>query len=462
MKDIKRTVVRFACVLLLAAGLVGFMQNTPRASENGDKPLAYVLDLEGEILPATADLISRTLERAQDAHADIVVIKLQTPGGLYDSMQKIIQDILKSPVPVATYVAPSGSRAASAGTYILYGSHIAAMAPSTNIGAATPINMLEAFRRHDDDPAAAKAAAQPQSTLERKMVNDAAAYIRSLAQRYDRNGEWAEQAVRDAVSESDKEALEKHCIDVIAVDVTDLLNKVDGRSVKMVGDKTMKLRTKGAQIIEFGPDWRTKLLTLIADPNIVLVLFCIGIVGLVYECFHPGVAAPGITGAICMLLSLLAMNVLPINYTGLSLIVLGLGLMVGEAFAPTFGALGIGGAISFALGASMLINSSDPAFAVDPWIIGGVTLLCLGLFSVLLTVALRARRRPAITGIEELKAATADVIDWAQGQGQVRVTGEIWMAKAAGPEYIISTGDKVKVVDVDGLKLIVKPAVSKV
>ena len=458
----KKSLIRFLGVLLIAIGLFGLSQTAPRADEgNSDKPLAYVLEINGAILPSTFDIVNRTLTNAQKDHADIVVLEMQTPGGLYDSMQQIIQAILKSPVPVATFVSPPGSRAASAGTYILYGSQIAAMAPSTNIGAATPINMYEEHMRHDDDPAAAKQAAQPQSTLEHKMVNDAAAYIRGLAQRYNRNGEWAEQAVRDAVSESSSEALAKKCIDLIANDVPDLLNKIDGRTVTMANDKTMKLRTKDAKVVRFRADWRSTLLDVITNPNVVLLLMTIGFCGLVYEGFHPGAVVPGVIGAICLLLGLFAMDVLPINYTGLGLIFLGLGLMVGEAFAPAFGALGIGGAISFALGATMLIDSTDPNFAIDPWLIAGVTLFSLAILSVLLTVALRAQRRPTITGLEELKAATAEVIDWSQGQGQVRVTGEIWMARAAGPEYIINPGDKVRVVDVDGLKLIVTPAGTK-
>jgi membrane-bound serine protease (ClpP class) len=446
-------------VLFVVTGLFGLSLTAPHADEGDrDKPLAYAVEINGGITPSTFDLVDRELTAAANAHADIVVLEIQTPGGLYESMQQIIQDILKSPVPVATFVYPPGSRAASAGTYILYGSQIAAMAPSTNIGSATPINMFDENKRKDDTPETAKLLAQPQTTLEKKVVNDAAAFIRSLAQRYDRNGEWAEAAVRDSVAQSANEALAKHCIDVIANDTPDLLDKIDGRTVKMAGDKTMKLRTKGAKIIKIKPDWRTALLDVITNPSIAAFLFTIGTTGLIYECFHPGVVLPGVAGAICLVLSLFAFNVLPVNYTGLSLMLLGMGLMIAEAFAPSFGALGIGGAISFAVGATMLIDSTDPNFAVDPWMIAGVTLFCLAVFSVLLTVALRAQRRPTVTGIEELKAATAEVIDWSQGAGQVRVTGEIWMAKTAGPEFIINPGDKVKVIDVDGLKLIVKPA----
>lgn len=456
----KKMFVRIFSVILFVAGLLAFQEAVVRADSDTDKPLAYVVEVNGVISPSTFDLIDRNLTNAANAHADIVVLAIQTPGGLYESMQQIIQDILKSPVPVATFVSPPGSRAASAGTYILYGSHIAAMAPSTNIGAATPINMFDENKRKTDDPEAAKQAAQPQTTLERKMVNDAAAYIRSLAQRYDRNGEWAEKAVRDAESLSADEALAKHAIDVMANDVPELLTKIDGRTVKMANDKTMKLRTKGAKIVSIKPDWRTALLDVITNPNVAFLLMSLGTYGLIYECVHPGAIAPGVIGAICLLLGLFAMNVLPINYAGLSLMVLGIGLMAGEAFAPSFGALGIGGAVSFAVGATMLIDSSDPSFAIDPWMIAGVTLASVAFLSVLLAVALRAQRRPTVTGVEEMKAAVAEVLDWSQGQGQVRVTGEIWMARAAAPDFIINTGDKVKVVDIEGLKLVVKPHTS--
>lgn len=453
----RKSLIRIFSVFLFVAGMLGFQEAVVRAESDSSKPLAYVVEVNGVISPSTFDLVSRNLHNAEKAHADIVVLEIQTPGGLYESMQQIIQDILKSPVPVATYVSPPGSRAASAGTYILYGSHIAAMAPSTNIGAATPINMFDENKRNTDDPNAAKQAAQPQTALEKKIVNDAAAYIRGLALRHSRNGEWAEKAVRDAESLNAEEALAKRVIDLTANNVAELLDKIDGRSVKMANDKTMKLRTKGAKIVNIKPDWRTALLDIIANPNVAFLLMSIGTYGLIYEAVHPGAVAPGIIGAICLLLGLFAMNVLPINYAGLALMILGIALMAGEAFAPSFGALGIGGAISFAVGATMLIDSNDPSFAIDPWMIAAVTLASVGLLSVLLAVALRAQRRPTVTGVEELKAAVAEVLDWSQGQGQVRVTGEIWMARAASPDFIINIGDKVKVVDIDGLKLIVKP-----
>lgn len=453
---LKKLLLPFFMTLTLLGALL--LQQAPTRAADSDQPLAIVIKIEGMIGPATLDLIDRNLKAAADEHADIVVLEMQTPGGLYESMQTIIQHILDSPVPVATYVSPPGARAASAGTYILYASHIAAMAPSTNTGAATPIHMGDTRPMESNDPSMVKQAATPVSTLDHKMVNDAAAYIRGLAELRGRNAEWAERAVRDADSITATEALSKKVIDFIAIDTNELLDKVDGREVKMAGAKTMKLHTKGARIESIEADWRTGLLELITNPYVAFLLITIGTYGIIYECLHPGVFLPGVAGVICFILGLFAMNVLPVNYTGLALMLTGIGLMVGEAFAPSFGALGIGGAISFAVGASMLYDSKDPGFGLDPWFIGGITVLTLVVFSILLTVILRSRRRPTATGLEELKASTGEVLKWSQGKGEVRVTGEIWAGVAASPEYIINPGDRVSIVAVDGLTLVVKPA----
>lgn len=447
--------------LLLIAGFFLLQQAAPKAdAPSSATPLAIVIKVDGIISPATFDLIKRNLHEAAKRNADVAVLEMQTPGGLYDSMQQIIQVILDSPVPVVTYVSPPGSHAASAGTYILYASHIAAMAPTTRIGAATPIQMGQEGPTEKTDPTMPekdKNAASPKSALEQKMVNDAAAYIRGLAELRQRNAEWAERAVREADSITETEAMSKKVIELIAVDTKELLDKIDGRTVKMAKNQTMKLRTRNARVEEIKADWRTELLELIAHPNVAFMLMTLGSYGLIYECINPGAILPGVIGLISFILGLFAMNVLPIDYTGLALMLVGIALMVGEAFAPTFGALGIGGAIAFAVGATMLIDSVDPNFGIDPWLIAGTTLTSLAFLSVLLAVALRAQRLPAVTGMEEMKAAVADVINWSQGQGEVRVTGEVWKASAASPEFIINAGDKVKIVEIDGLRLIVKP-----
>lgn len=448
--------------MLWIAGFLLFQQAQTHAdtdtAPSGSEPLALVIKVDGVISPATYDLIKRNLAEAVKRNADIVILEMHTPGGLYDSMQQIIQSILESPVPVVTYVSPPGSHAASAGTYILYASHIAAMAPSTVIGAATPIKMGdESPPDNSDNTMPDKNSAQPRTTLEHKMVNDAAAYIRGLAELRERNGEWAERAVREAESITATEALAKKAIDLIADNIPELLEKIDGRSVKMAENKVMKLRTKGARIETVEADWRSELLDVIAHPNVAFMLMTLGSYGLIYECINPGAILPGVIGLISFILGLFAMNVLPIDYTGLALMLVGIALMIGEAFAPTFGALGIGGAIAFAVGSTMLIDSVDPTFGIDPWLIAGTTLGSLAFLSVLLAVALRAARRPTMTGEEEMKTSIAEVLSWSQGQGEVRVTGEIWKASAASAEFIINPGDRVRVVEIEGLRLIVKP-----
>jgi membrane-bound serine protease (ClpP class) len=451
----KRKIVQAISLVLFMAGFLMLQQPAAMsADEDAGKPLAHIVTIDGVIGPPTLELIRRNIDTAAKAHADVMIVQLSTPGGLYDSTQEIIKAILASPVPVVTYVSPTGSHAASAGTYILYGSHVAAMAPSTNIGAATPVFIMPGgMPAPDESPE--KPNGLPK-VMENKIINDASAFIRGLAERYSRNGEWAEKAVREAASVTATEALDKKIIEIIAKDIPDLLNQLDGRVVKMEGDRTQKLHTKDAKTVEFKPDWRTDLLGLITDPNIAFLLVVLGVYGLVFEVMHPGVFMPGVAGAISLLLGLYAMNVLPVNYAGLALIVLGIAMMVGEAMTPTLGALGIGGAISFAIGATILIDSTDPYFGIDIWLIAGITLTSLAIFSVLLAFTIKASKRAVTTGIEELKAATAEVLSWSQGQGEVRVTGEVW--KAVSPAgFIIKEGDKVRVLDIEGLQLTVAP-----
>lgn len=438
--------ILFLAGLLLAGLHYAQAKETEEVKSDGT-PLAYVIKLSGAITPASFDLINRHLKMAAQKEADIVVIEMHTPGGLYDSTQQIIQAIIDSPVPVATYVSPSGSHAASAGTYILYGSHIAAMAPSTNLGAATPIQLQQG----DDGKKKEK------SALESKMVNDAAAYIRGLAELRGRNAEWAEKAVREAESLTSSEALSKKVIDVIAEDVDHLMTKIDGKTVKMAHGKTMKLDTKGARIETITPDWRHDLLEVITHPNVAFLLMTLGSYGLIYEFANPGALFPGIIGAICLLLGLFALNILPINYSGLALMFLGITLMAAEAFTAAFGILGIGGAAAFALGAMMLIESDMPGYGIDWWVIASTTAMSVGLLSVLLAVALKAQRRTPTTGIEELLTAEGEVIGWSGGEGEIRVTGEIWKAVTRS-QIILQKGDKVKVVAVDGLILTVDHA----
>lgn len=443
----------FIFLVLVSAFL--FSAGSLRAEEEKNLPHAYVIEVKGVISPASYDLIKRHLKNAAAKKSDIVILQMHTPGGLYDSMQQIIQSILDSPVPVVTYVSPGGSHAASAGTYILYASHIAAMAPGTNIGAATPIQMgNEGAPADKKDPG--MGATDPKTPLEQKMVNDASAYIRGLAELRGRNIEWAEKAVRAAESLTASEALSQKVIDVIADDIPSLLNKIDGKKVKMADGSMMTLKTKGATSETVQPDWRHNLLDIITHPNVAFLLMTLGTYGLIYEFANPGSFVPGVIGGICLLLGLFAMNVLPINYAGMALLFVGMALMAGEALTPAFGILGIGGAISFAVGATMLIDSDMPGFGIDWWVIAIMTLTSLGLLSVLLALAMKAHKRPPTTGREELYTAVGEIISWSQGQGEVHITGEIWKA-SADPGHILKKGDKVRIIKVEGLELTVTP-----
>jgi membrane-bound serine protease (ClpP class) len=386
---------------------------------------------------------------------------MDTPGGLDLSMRSIIRDILASPVPVATFVAPNGARAASAGTYILYASHIAAMAPATNLGAATPVAIggqaepASPARKADKNEADGKGA-EPQSimsTMTRKQINDAAAYIRGLAQLRGRNAEWAERAVRDAVSLSALDALNLKVIDLIAADVPQLVQQLDGRRVAVSG-RDMRLATAGAEFVEYQPDWRTRVLAVITEPSVAYLLLMIGFYGLLFEFYSPGMVAPGVVGGICLLLGLYALQLLPVNYAGLALLALGVGLMVAEHFAPGFGILGMGGIAAFAAGSVLLIDTDAPAYRI-PWqLIAGVTATSAAFLLVVLQYALRSRRRPPVSGREELINATGEVLDAGGGQAYARIHGETWQVRA---NVALARGQRVRVVGIDGLVLAVEP-----
>lgn len=430
---------RWSILLLLMVTVSGFCQ-----SQN----TALLLNIKSTITPATQDFIARGLAQAAKQHSSIVILQIDTPGGLDKSMRGIITNILMSPVPVASYVAPSGARAASAGTYILYASHIAAMAPGTNLGAATPVSMSvmnEEKKEKNSD------------VMEKKLQQDAIAYIKSLAELRQRNAQWAAQAVSQGASLSANDALKLKVIDVIANDIPQLLNEINGRQVIVQG-QLQTLNTLNLSIQEFQADWRTRFLSVITDPSVAYILLMIGIWGLFFEFVNPGFVLPGVTGAICLLLALYAFQLLPVNYVGLGLILLGIIFLVAEAFVASFGALGIGGIIALVVGSILLLEKGGPGFQIAWQLILAVSVATAAFFFLIINIALRARFRPVVSGKEELIGKTAKVEIDSQGLVRVRIFGELWQVQSDSP---LQNGQLVKIKKVDGLILIVEPVGNK-
>jgi membrane-bound serine protease (ClpP class) len=428
-------------------------------TREGGGRFAATVDITGAIGPATARHVKDGLGLAHRRGAEVIILRLSTPGGLASSMREIITDILASPVPVVGYVAPSGAQAASAGTYILYATHVAAMAPGTNIGAATPVQigglpgLPERDRGKDGEKKDGDRPAAPADAMTAKATNDAVALIRSLAELRGRNADWGEQAVREAASLSANAALAKGAIDLMAATVADLLDRIDGREVEIAG-KAHRLATKGLPVEVIERSWLTRLLAVITDPNVAVILMLIGIYGLIFEFSSPGAVAPGVIGGICLVLGLYALNTLPVDYTGLALMLLGIAFLVAEAFTPTV-VLGLGGLVAFILGAAMLIDTGSPEFRLSWGVIGGAAAASAGLFTFLLGSVWRSRRRPVRAGREAIIGAPAEVLDWSGETGHVLASGERWQAR--GP-HALARGDRTQVTGVDGLTLVVRSA----
>ena len=444
-------------------------------AEDAPDRVALVLDVLGPIGPATRDFVSRSLEKAAEREAALVIIRMDTPGGLDASTRDIIKDILNSSVPVATWVGPAGARAASAGTYILYASHIAAMSPATNVGAATPVSIIGAppgqgkdtpdekgRKKHDGEAEedvdgekeedAAPAAAAGDAMM-KKAVNDSVAYIRGLAEKRGRNADWAERAVREADSITSEKALELGVIDLIAANIGDLLEQVDGRKVE-VNDRDITLDTSGLVTERLEPDWRSELLAVITSPTIAYLLLLIGVYGLILEGYNPGAILPGVVGAICLLLALYAFQMLPVNYAGLGLIVLGIILMIAEVMSPSFGALGFGGIIAMVVGSIILIDTDVPGYTVSRSLIGSIAVAgSLGMMAII-WIAMRARQRPVVSGREELVGAAGVALESFDVDGHVFIHSERWNAVAEVP---VREDQAVVVTGLDGLKLRVRP-----
>lgn len=407
---------------------------------------ALVLHVDGAISPAMSDYVVHGLEAASRQNDELVILEMDTPGGLDSSMRSIIKAILASPVPVVAYVAPSGSRAASAGTYILYASHIAAMAPATNLGAATPVELAGG---------SSSTPVKPETAEQRKILNDALAYIRGLALQRGRNAQWAEQAVRNAASLTAEEALKQHVIDLMAANLPELLAKLNGRSVT-TATGTRTLHTAGIVVREYERGPRVKFLEVITDPTVAYLLLLVGIFGLMFEGYNPGGVLPGVVGAIALLLALYAFHVLPVNFAGLALIILGIILFVTETFVHAYGTLSIGGLAAFVFGSIILMDTNVPGFQVSRGLIAGISVAAALLIAGTVWLTLQTHRRPVVSGAEELLNSSG----WAMndfsptGDGSVRVHGELWNAHSARP---LRAGDRIKVVRREGLKLIVEP-----
>jgi len=457
---------RFSIFLIILFSLLSPLQ----VQATGE---VWVLEIKGAIGPASADYLKRGLKKAQTEAVSLIVLQIDTPGGLDLAMRDIVQAIIASSIPVVTYVAPSGTRAASAGTYILYASHIAAMAPGTNLGAATPVQIGgfglpsndfkddkqktspigEPIRYDDDEISPNKQVKSAEETMTHKIVNDAEAYLRSLAQMHGRNPEWAAAAVRESASLSARDALAKGVIDLIAVNIAELLKKINNRQVNILGQKR-RLVTTGLKVKILEPDWRTKLLAVITNPNVAYILMLLGIYGLFFELYNPGAILPGVIGGVCLILAMFAFQVLPVNYAGIALILLGIIFMVSEAFVPSFGALGIGGLISFVIGSVILIDTDTPDYTISRPLIGGLSLISLVFFLWIVNTFLKIRSRTVVSGREEMVGEEGYCLSSDDGQLRVHVHSEAWNAEASVP---INVEQRIKVVGIKGLVLLVEP-----
>ena len=441
--------------LVAAIGIVAFLFCLLPGSAEENRRLALIVTIDGAIGPASASYVKEALVKAGERRAEIVILRMNTPGGLNSSMREIIADVLGSSVPVVGYVAPAGAHAASAGTYILYATHLAAMAPGTNIGAATPVQIggpLPGLPSGTPDKDSKDKKDEPKDAMTAKATNDAVAFIRSLAELRGRNADWAEKAVREAATLSANGALQAHAIDLVARDAAELLSQIDGRVVEVAGGKTQRLATQNAVIEAVDPGWISRFLAVITDPNVSFILLMVGIYGLIFEFMSPGAVAPGVVGTICLLLGLYALNLLPINYAGLGLMLVGIALLAIEAFNPTV-VIGLGGVVAFVLGAIMLVRVEAPGYRLSWSVIAIVAAVFTGFVLVVLGALRRARRGPPRVGAQAMRGLTAEVLDWAENEGHVFTHGERWQARGAD---IFKPGERVEVANIVDLTLVVR------
>jgi membrane-bound serine protease (ClpP class) len=416
--------------------------STKPAPGTPDAPVVDVLTFEGAIQPITAEIFTKAIDRAERDHREALVVRLDTPGGLDSSMREIIKRILVSEVPVVVFVAPPGARAASAGTFIAYAAHVAAMSPGTSIGAATPIQM---------------GGSDIQKDLGRKVKNDAVSYIRSLAAQRGRNADWAEKAVREGGSLPEAEALKLHVVDLVARNLDELLAALDGRTVVVAG-LTRVLHTKGAITNEYKPSWRQALLSRLVDPNVAYILFILGFYGLLFELSNPGAVLPGVVGGICLLLAFLAFQALPVNLTGVFLIVFSMILFLVDIKAQSHGLLTLGGVTSLVLGSLILLGGETGVARVSLVVVGTVTAVTVLFFGFVVGAGWRAQRLKSLTGQEGLIGERGNAVTALAPSGKVFVHGEYWNAEASGLGGAIDAGASVIVERVDGMTLRVRKA----
>ncbi len=436
--------------------LLTLLALTPSLGLATDGGTVWVVPLKGAVGPASTDLVIRAINDAQGAGASALVIEMDTPGGLDKSMRGLVQVILAAKIPVITYVTPNGARAASAGTYISYASHIVGMAPATNIGSSTPVSIAPqtsptptAPKPNQDDPPP-----PPADAMTKKVVNDAVAYLQGLAELRGRNIEWAEATVRDGANLRASEALEQNVIDVVAASLPELLDAIDGREVQ-VDNQTHVVRTKGAVLVRVESDWRHELLSIITDPSIAYGLLIIGIYGLILEFYNPGMIFPSVLGVICLLLGAYGLQMLPVNYAGMALIVLGIGLMVAEVMTPSIGVFGVGGLVAFVAGSILLIDTDVPGYDIPYGLIASFAAGTGALAFFAVGAAIRARQQPVVTGVETMIGTTATALEDFDDAGNVRAAGEIWLAESPAP---VRKGDLVRITGIEGLRLFVEPA----
>ncbi len=441
-------------VLLTLLCSIALMARPVAQTDSAAAAPVVILDVKGAIGVGTVHLLKDGFARAEKEEAGLIVLRLDTPGGLVEATRDIIQSILASPTPVALFIGPSGARAASAGTYMAYAAHIAAMAPGTHLGAATPVAMGAPSPppRNDDGKSSGK---ESGTAMERKVLNDAVAYLRSLAQLRGRNADWAEKAVRDAETLTADDAVREKVVDLMANDVDDLLAKLDGRTVRTAAGERM-LQTRDARQVVFEPTWKARMLAVLANPNVAFILLMIGVYGIIFEFWSPGLVGPGVVGGICLIVGLMALSMMPLNFAGVALLVAGLAMMIAEALTPGIGVLGIGGIVAFVAGGLFLFDPADTDidFAVGwPVLVGAAVTNALMIVGVL-GMALRTRKRRVVTGAEEMIGIEGEVLDWTGSKGRIRVHGEVWAARAA---QALSPGMRVRVGGRQGLTLDVSP-----